>query len=145
MALMRYDPFREMDRFTEQLFGSGSGSATRAPFMPMDAVRKEDRVEIVFDVPGVAPEAIDVSVERNVLTVRADRAWWPAEGDEILARERSQGTYTRQVMLGDALDPDRLEARYEHGVLRIAIPVSEKAQPRRIEVRTGAAEAVDVG
>ena len=82
MALMRYDPFREMDRFTEQLFGSGSPA--RAPFMPMDAVRREDRVEIVLDVPGVAPDAIDVSVERNVLTVKADRAWWPAEGDEIL-------------------------------------------------------------
>jgi HSP20 family protein len=142
MALMRYDPFREMDRFTEQLFGSGSG--TRAPFMPMDAVRREDRVEIVFDVPGVAPDAIEVSVERNVLTVKADRAWWPAEGDEILARERSQGTYTRQVMLGDALDPDRLEAHYEHGVLRITIPVAERAQPRKVEIRTGAEEAVDV-
>ena len=143
MALMRYEPFREMDRFTEQLFGSGSPA--RAPFMPMDAVRREDRVEIVLDVPGVAPDAIDVSVERNVLTVKADRAWWPAEGDEILARERSQGTYTRQVMLGDALDPDRLEAHYEHGVLRITIPVAERAQPRKVEIRTGAPEAVEVG
>jgi len=142
MALMRYDPFREMDRFTEQLFGSGS--AARPPFMPMDAVRTEGRVEIVLDVPGVSPDAIDVSVERNVLTVRADRAWWPAEGDEILARERSQGTYTRQVMLGDALDPDRLEAHYEHGVLRITIPVAEKAQPRKVAIRTGAAEPLEV-
>jgi HSP20 family protein len=142
MALMRYDPFREMDRFTEQLFGSAG--TTRAPFMPMDAVRKEDRVEIVFDVPGVPPDSIDVSVERNVLTVKADRAWWPAEGDEILARERSQGTYTRQVMLGDALDPDRLEAHYEHGVLRITIPVAERAQPRKIEIRTDAPSAVEV-
>jgi len=143
MALMRYDPFREMDRFTEQLFGAATSA--RAPFMPMDAVRREDRVEIVFDVPGVAPDAIEVSVERNVLTVKAERSWWPGEGDEILARERSQGTYTRQVMLGDALDPDRLEAHYEHGVLRITIPVAERAQPRRIEVRTGQAqEAIEV-
>jgi HSP20 family protein len=146
MALMRYDPFREMDRFTEQLFGSGSGSGTgsRAPFMPMDAVRSGDRVEIYFDVPGVAPEAIDVSVERNVLTVKAERSWWPGEDDEVLARERSQGTYTRQVMLGEALDPERLEAHYEHGVLRVAIPVAEKAQPRRVEVRTGSQEAIEV-
>lgn len=142
MALMRYDPFREMDRFSEQLFGSGVPA--RAPFMPMDAVRREDRVEITFDVPGVAPDAIDVSVERNVLTVKAERAWWPAEGEEILARERSQGTYTRQVMLGDALDTDRLEAHYEHGVLRIAIPVAERAQPRKVEVRTGTPEALEV-
>lgn len=143
MALMRYDPFREMDRFTEQLFGSGP--TARSPFMPMDAVRRDDRVEIVFDVPGVAPDAIELSVERNVLTVKAERSWWPGEADEILARERSQGTYTRQVLLGDALDPDRLEAQYEHGVLRITIPVAEKAQPRRIEIRTGAPEAVEVG
>lgn len=142
MALMRYDPFREMDRFAEQIFGSGS--AARPTYMPMDAVRHDDRVEIAFDVPGVSPDAIDVSVERNVLTVKADRAWWPAEGDEILARERPQGTWTRQVMLGESLDADRLEAHYEHGVLRVTIPVAERAQPRKVEIRTGAPEAVEV-
>jgi HSP20 family protein len=142
MALLRYDPFREMDRFAEQVLGSGAPA--RAPFMPMDAVRSGDRVQIVFDVPGVAPEAIDVSVERNILTVKADRAWWPAENEEILARERSQGTYTRQVMLGDSLDPERLDAHYEHGVLRVTIPVAERAQPRKVEIQTGASEAVDV-
>ena len=136
MALMRYDPFREFDRFTEQVFGAGMPA--RAPHLPMDAVRGDGRVEVVIDLPGVAPDAIDVSVERNVLTVKADRAWWPAEGEEILARERPQGTYTRQLMLSDALDADRLEAHYEHGVLRITIPVAEKAQPRKVEVRTGA-------
>ena len=141
MAIMRYDPFREMDRFTEQVFGSPA----RSPWMPMDAVRRGDRVEVVFDVPGVQPDAIEVTVERNVLTVKAERSWWPAEADEVLARERPQGTYTRQVMLGDALDPDRLEAHYENGVLRVAIPVAEQAKPRRVEIRTDAPEAVEVG
>lgn len=144
MALLRYDPFREMDRFTDQLFGSGSNTANRAPFMPMDAVRKEDRVEIVFDVPGVSPDEIEVSVERNVLTVKAERSWWPGEADEVLARERAQGTSTRQVLLGDSLDPDRLDAQYEHGVLRVSIPVAERAQPRRVEIRSGSPEAVEV-
>lgn len=142
MALMRYDPFREMDRFTEQL--AGLGSPARNPWMPMDAVRKGDRVEVVFDVPGVSPDAIEVSVERNVLTVKAERSWWPGEQDEILARERPQGTYTRQVMLGDALDAERLDAHYEHGVLRISIPVAEKAKPRRVEIKTSSPEAVEV-
>jgi HSP20 family protein len=140
MAVLRYDPFREMDRFTEQVFG---GQA-QTPWMPMDAVRKGDRVEVVFDVPGVDPEAIEVSVERNVLTVKAERSWWPAEGDEILARERSQGTYTRQVMLSEALDTERLEAHYEHGVLRISVPVAEQAKPRRVEIQTNAHGAVEV-
>jgi len=143
MALMRYDPFRELDRFSDQVFGP----ATRTPWMPMDAVRRGDQVELQFDVPGVAPDSIDVSVERNVLTVKAERSWWPAENDEILARERSQGAYTRQVMLGDQLDPERLEAHYENGVLRITVPVAEQAKPRKVEINTGEQQqkAVEVG
>ena len=143
MALMRYDPFRELDRFSDQVFGP----ATRTPWMPMDAVRRGDQVELQFDIPGVAPDSIDVSVERNVLTVKAERSWWPAENDEILARERSQGAYTRQVMLGDQLDPERLEAHYENGVLRINVPVAEQAKPRKVEINTGEQQqkAVEVG
>jgi HSP20 family protein len=141
MALMRYDPFREIDRFADQFFGS----LARTPWMPMDAVRTGDRVELRFDLPGVDPEHIDVAVERNVLTVKAERSWWPAESDEVLARERPQGTFTRQVMLGDALDAERLEAHYEHGVLRIVVPVAEQAKPRKIEIKTGAPEALEVG
>jgi HSP20 family protein len=140
MALMRYDPFRELDRFADQFFGSQA----RTPWMPMDAVRQGDRVTLTFDIPGVAPDAIEVSVERNVLTVKAERSWWPAEGDEVLARERSQGTFSRQVLLGDALDPDRLEARYEHGVLQITVPVAEQAKPRKVEIHTSAPQAVEV-
>lgn len=138
--LLRYDPFREMDRFTEQLFGAGP----RRAWMPIDAVRRGDQVEVHFDLPGVSPDDIDVSVEDNVLTVRADRTWYPAEGDEVLARERVHGTSTRQLLLGDSLDPDRLEASYEHGVLTVRVPVAERAKPRKVAVRASDPQAVEV-
>src|SRR4051812_13113273 len=131
--LMRYDPFRELDRFNDQVFGN----ASRAPYIPLDAVRHGDEVTVRFDLPGVSPESIDVSVEKNVLTVKAERSWWPAEGDEILARERPNGAFTRQVMLGDALDTDRLHASYDQGVLTVTVPVSEKAKARKVAVQAG--------
>jgi HSP20 family protein len=137
--LMRYDPFREIDRFTEGLFGN----AGRAPWMPMDAVRTGDHVEVSFDLPGVRPDSIDLTVERNVLTVKAERQWIPDEGSEVLARERTHGTFSRQVLLGDALDGDRVEASYENGVLRVRIPVAERAKPRKVEIHAG--EPLEVG
>jgi HSP20 family protein len=139
--LMRYDPFREIDRFTDGLFGN----AARAPWMPMDAVRKDDHVEIHFDLPGVDPNSIDLTVERNVLTVKAERQWWPQEGAEVLARERTQGTFSRQVLLGEALDADRVEANYANGVLTVRIPVAEKAKPRKVEIHAGDTQPLEVG
>jgi HSP20 family protein len=131
--LIRYDPFRELDRYTDQLFGQGA----RKGWMPMDAVRRAEGVELRFDMPGVAPESIDVSVERNVLTVKAERSWFLGEGEEALAKERDHGAFTRQVFLGDALDTEHLEAGYEHGVLTIKIPTAEQAKPRKVEVHVG--------
>jgi HSP20 family protein len=140
--LVRYDPFRELDRMTDQLFGTSGNSPH---WMPMDAVRHGHEVTLRFDLPGVSSDSVDVTVERNVLTVKAERSWTPAEGDEVLARERPQGSVTRQVMLGESLDTDRLEARYESGVLTVTIPVEEKAKPRRVEIQTGAErEAIEV-
>jgi HSP20 family protein len=139
--LMRYDPFREIDRFTEGLFGNPS----RTPWMPMDAVRKGDRVEILFDLPGVRSDSIELTVERNVLTVKAERSWFPEEGAEVLARERTQGTFSRQVLLGEALDADRVEAHYDQGVLQVTVPVAEKAKPRKVEIHSGDTQAIDVG
>jgi HSP20 family protein len=132
--LMRFDPFREVDRIAEQVdqaFRRGTS------VMPMDAVRHGDRVFVNFDLPGVDPDAIELTVERDVLTVKASRRFERAEGDEVLANERPQGTYTRRVLLGDSLDTGRLEAAYDHGVLSITIPVAEQAQPRRISVGGG--------
>jgi HSP20 family protein len=138
-VLIRYDPFRELDRFSEQLF---AGSGTRS-WMPMDAVRKADGVELRFDLPGVAPDSVDVSVERNVLTVKAERTWYLAEGEEALAKERAHGAFTRQVFLGEALDTEHLEARYDHGVLTVTIPTAEQAKARKVEIQTGEPLAVE--
>jgi len=131
--LVRYDPFREFDRKT-----------SRRQWMPMDAVRHDQRVELRFDLPGIEPDSLDVEVERNVLTVRAERSWTPTEGDEVLAQERPQGSVARQVMLGDALDAERLEATYHAGVLTIAIPVAEQAKARKVEIQQGSKEPLEV-
>lgn len=139
--LLRYDPFREIDRLTEGLFGNWG----RTPWMPMDAYRKDDHAEIRFDLPGVQPDSIDLTVEQNVLTVKAERSWTPEEGTEVLARERTQGTFSRQVMLGEALDTDHVDARYEDGVLRVIVPVREQAKPRKVEIHSGERQAIDVG
>ena len=129
--LMRTDPFREFDRLAQQVLGAGTTS--RPTVMPMDAWRQGDTFVIEFDLPGVQPETLDIDVERNVLTVRAER---PApNGDwEMLAAERPTGLFSRQLVLGDNLDLDKLEANYDGGVLRLRVPVAEKAKPRKIEV-----------
>jgi HSP20 family protein len=132
--LVRYDPFHTFDR-----------PAPRRSWMPMDAVRHDQNVELRFDLPGVSPESIDVEVERNVLTVRAERSWAPAEGAEVLVRERAQGAVTRQVTLGESLDTDRLEASYDAGVLTLTIPVAEQAKPRKVEIHVGAPEPIEAG
>src|SRR5712691_10302945 len=139
--LMRYDPFREIDRFTDGLFGN----AARTPWMPMDAVRYGDQVKIFFDLPGVRPDSIELTVERNVLTVKAERKWQPDEGAEVLARERTQGTFSRQVLLGDALDAEHVEASYDQGVLTVSIPIAERAKPHKVEINTGQAQSIEVG
>lgn len=139
--LMRYDPFREIDRFTNGFFGHLNWT----PSMPMDAVRKDDHVEFRFDLPGVRPESIDLTVERNVLTVKAERSWETEEGSETLARERGRGTYFRQIRLGEALDADHVEARYEDGVLHVTVPVAEAAKPRKVEIQSGQSQPLEVG
>lgn len=129
--LMRFDPFREIDRFADQV---DQALRRTTSSVPMDAVRHGDQVFINFDLPGVDPDSIDLTVERDVLTLKASRRFERNEGDEVLANERPQGTYTRRVLLGDSLDTGRLEAAYDHGVLSITIPVAEQAQPRKIAV-----------
>lgn len=137
--LMRSDPFREFDRLTQQLLG-GTGTTSRPVVMAMDAWREGNDVFVVeFDLPGVRPDSVDIDVERNVLTVRAER---PARnGDwEMLASERPTGLFSRQLVLGDNLDLEHVEAEYDAGVLRLRIPVAERAKPRKIEVKSGGKE-----
>ncbi|WP_151082937.1 Hsp20/alpha crystallin family protein [Nocardioides cynanchi] len=129
MLLRTTDPFREFDRLASQVLGT----TNRPAVMPMDAWRQGDVFQIEFDLPGVSRETIDLDVERNVLTVRAERVG--RNGDwEMLASERPRGVFSRQLVLGDNLDLDRIEAHYGDGVLRLSIPVAERAKPRKIEV-----------
>jgi HSP20 family protein len=131
MLLRNTDPFRDLDRLTQQLLGT----TNRPVVMPMDAWREGDRFVIEFDLPGVSPQTIDLDVERNVLTVSAERL--ARNGDwEPLASERPRGRFSRQLILGDNLDLDQIEATYEGGVLRLTVPVAEKAKPRKIQVAT---------
>jgi HSP20 family protein len=134
--LMRTDPFREFDRLTQQLFGgTHSGTWSRPSTMPLDAYRSGDDFIVAFDLPGVSPDAIDIDVERNVLTVKAERR--PLElPDTAQAQlsERPLGVFSRQLFLGDALDTDRIQAKYENGVLVLKIPVAEQAKPRKVEI-----------
>jgi HSP20 family protein len=112
--------------------------------MPMDAYRHDDRFVVRFDLPGVDPDSIDLTVERNVLTVQAQRSWQRGEGEEWLAAERPQGTFSRQLFLGEALDVDHLEARYDNGVLTLTIPVAEQAKPRKVQITSsGGQKAID--
>jgi HSP20 family protein len=131
MMLMRSDPFRELDRLLE---GPASGAARSARAFPMDAYQRGDEVVLLFDLPGVDPQSIDLTVDQHVLTVRAQREREIAEGDEVLAAERPHGTFIRRVFLGDTLDTTRVNAEYHDGVLRLTIPVAERAKPRKIEV-----------
>lgn len=132
--LMRFDPFRELDRLTDELWNS-TRSAART--FPMDAYRRGDRFYVHFDLPGVDPASIDLTVEKNVLTVTAERAWSPQDGDEVLVNERPRGTYRRQLFLGETLDAGGLEASYDAGVLTLTIPVAEAAKPRKVEIKVG--------
>ncbi len=133
LALVRSDPFREFDRVAQQLWGLTDRS--RPLVMPMDAYRNGDVFLIQFDLPGVDAESIELTVEDNVLTVRAERPSPPMnEGVERLVSERSYGTFSRQVFLGDNLDTEHIDAEYQAGVLTLSIPVAAHAKPRRIPV-----------
>ncbi|MHB8341323.1 MAG: Hsp20/alpha crystallin family protein [Mycobacteriales bacterium] len=127
--LMRTDPFRELDRLTQQVFGTPS----RPAVMPMDAYRKGDKFCVQFDLPGIDPASIDLTVEQNVLTVRAERS--ALAGDvEPLVCERPTGSFSRQLFLGETLDTEHVDADYTAGVLTLAIPVREAAKPRKVAI-----------
>ena len=138
MLLRTTDPFRDLDRLTQQLLGT----TNRPAVMPMDAWREGDRFVIEFDLPGTSRDSIELDVERNVLTVRAERV--ARNGDwEMLASERPRGVFSRQLVLGDNLDLDRVDASYEGGVLRLTVPVAEKAKPRKIEISGSETAAIE--
>jgi HSP20 family protein len=135
--LMRFDPFRDLDRLTQQLWNAGGNGTGGLRAMPMDAYRRGDRFVVHFDLPGVDRDHIELTIEKNVLTVSAERRWDRREGDEPVAAERPQGSFTRQLFLGETLDPEHVEATYEQGVLTLTIPVAEAAKPRKVTVTAG--------
>ena len=137
-TLLRFDPFREIDRMVDQALNQ-----SRRPSFPMDAYRHGDTVVVHFDLPGIDPASIDLEFERSSLTVSAERSWRPVEGDQLLAAERVHGKFQRTIMLGDGLDTDRMHATFEHGVLTLTIPVAERAKPRKIEIEIPGQGAIE--
>lgn len=130
MMLMRTDPFRELDRLTQQVFGT----AARPAAMPMDAWQEDGEFVVAFDLPGVDVNSVDLNIERNVLTVRAERRDATQPDVEQVISERPRGVFSRQLILGDTLDTDNVKASYDAGVLTLRIPVAAQAKPRRIEI-----------
>jgi HSP20 family protein len=126
---LRFDPFRDVERVWEQ--------RTRSPFMPLDVYRRGDEFVLRADLPGVDPASIDVLVDGKVLTIKAERTWTPADSDKVVAIERARGTFTRRLVLGDALNASGITANYEHGVLTLTVPVAEQAKPRKVEISVG--------
>ena len=145
MAVMRFDPFRDLDRLTEQLLGVPVGSTKAPRFMPMDLYRSGDHYVLHADLPGVDPGSVDVSVDNGTLTVRAERSGRTEESVEWLTSERFTGSYMRQLTLGEGVDADRIAATYENGVLTVTIPMAEKAKPRRIQIGTETGQTVISG
>ncbi|HKZ26057.1 MAG TPA: Hsp20/alpha crystallin family protein [Acidimicrobiia bacterium] len=127
--LMRFEQFREYDRVTEELLNQ-----RRIRQIPVDAYRRGDEFKVLLDLPGVDPGSIELTVEKDILSVRATRSWAPAEGDQVQMTERAQGDFSRQLFLGESLDRDHITAIYENGVLTATIPVAEEAKPRQVEI-----------
>ncbi|HZA18671.1 MAG TPA: Hsp20/alpha crystallin family protein [Pseudonocardiaceae bacterium] len=131
--LMRTDPFRDLERWSQQLLGQ-QGTWTRPAVMPMDAYRAGEEFVVQFDLPGVDPASVDVGVERNVLTVKAERRPTAGDGVELQVAERPTGVFSRQLFLGEALDTERIAANYDAGVLTLRIPIAEQAKPHKIAI-----------
>lgn len=131
--LMRFDPFRELDRLSQP----GWPMTSRAAVMPMDAYRDGDHFVVRLDLPGVDPATIDLTIEKNVLSIAAERRWDQPDGLEIVVAERPQGSFSRQLFLGEGLDAEHIAAAYDNGVLTVTVPVAEQAKPRKVEITQG--------
>jgi HSP20 family protein len=134
IAVLRFDPFHDIDTVARQLLGEAAGTARAPRFMPMDLFKAGDHYVLNADLPGVDPGSIDVSVDNGTLTLRAQRSTPSDEGVQWIASERFAGTFMRQLSLGDNVDADQISATYNNGVLSLTIPIAEKAKPRRVEI-----------
>ena len=138
--MMRTDPYRELDRLTQQVLGTPARPAA----MLMDAWQDGEEFVVAFDLPGVDVDSVDIDVERNVLTVRAERKNLTDDTTELIASERPRGVFSRQIILGDTLDTEAVKASYDAGVLLLRIPIAEKAKPRRIQIETSSDQAQEI-
>ncbi len=145
MPVLRFDPFRDIDRLTEQMLGVPAGTARAPRFMPMDLFRTGDHYVLHADLPGVDPGSVDVNVDNGTLTIKAERTSRSDESVQWIASERFSGSYMRQLSLGDGIDANGIGATYENGVLTVTIPISEVAKPRRIDVQTSTPATVIAG
>jgi HSP20 family protein len=134
MALLRFDPLRELDRLADQALTQARSMAVRT--LPMEALRRGDKFLVALDVPGLTPSDVDVTVERNVIDITARRAAMREEGDEVIVDERPHGEFRRELFLGDNLDASKLTAEFQSGVLTLTIPVSESSKPRKVQIST---------
>ena len=125
--MMRFDPFREIDRLTQPMWHARAS-------VPLDVYRKGEKFIVRVDLPGIDPKTLDLTIERNVLSIKAERTWAPQDGDEVLVAERPQGSFTRRLFLSEGLDADNITASYEYGVLTVTVPVADSAKSRKIEV-----------
>jgi HSP20 family protein len=141
VLLTSFDPTREFDRLARRTFGAGHWTAVR-PAMPMDVIRGKDQVQLRFDLPGVDAESINVTVDRGVLTVSAQRTEEAGEDEKLIARERVTGSFTRRLRLGDTLDSEKIEAAFADGVLTVRLPLVETAQPRKVEISTDSTKEI---
>ena len=134
MSVLRFDPFRDLDRMSEQLLGAPAGTRRVPRFMPMDLFKSGDHYVLLADLPGVDPGSIDIDVDNGTLTIRAERTSRSDDGVEWLASERFTGSFMRQISLGDGVDGNLISASYDNGVLSVTIPLAEKAKRRKIDV-----------
>jgi HSP20 family protein len=141
VLLTSFDPFAEFDRLARRTFGAGHWTTVR-PAMPMDVIRGKDEVQFRFDLPGVDRESIDVTVDRGVLTVSAQRSEETGEDEKLITRERVTGSFTRRLYLGDTLDTDKIEAAFDDGVLTVRLPLLATAQPRKIEINSNGTKEI---
>lgn len=136
--MLRFDPFRDIDRLTEQLLGTQAGTSRAPRFMPMDLYKAGETYVLHADLPGIDPGSVDVNVDNGTLTIRAERTWATTQEDvEWITSERFTGAYLRQLALGEGIDADRITATYDNGVLTVTLPVAERARPRKIAVGGG--------
>jgi HSP20 family protein len=145
-TVLRFDPFRDFDRMTEQLLGVPSGTARAPRFMPMDLYRSGDHYVLHADLPGVDPGSVDVSVENGTLTIKAQRSERSTDGVQWISSERFTGTYMRQLSLGEGIDTEKIGATYANGVLTVTLPVAERAKPRKVSIAVeDSTQTIDAG